>query len=213
MEHKMNKKDTQRGSAVVNVLKSDSIASVGKDLLELGVDAALESGILKDIPLVNTLVSIFSAAGTFRDQILAAKLLRFLHQLSETSKKERIVMVEKLNEDGKFSGRVGASVIEILDRMESEKKPELAAKCFAAFAKGNISFEELQRILFALERVPHFYIDKLEKFSIEESIKMDEFILLAFVNAGLGKNNGGMDGGAILPTKLCKLFIQSGLAS
>lgn len=212
----MNKKDTQRGSAVVNVLKSDSIASVGKDLMELGVDAALESGILKDIPLVNTLVSIFSAAGTFRDQILAAKLLRFLHQLSETSKKERIVMVEKLNEDGKFSGRVGASVIEILDRMESEKKPELAAKCFAAFAKGEISFEELQRILFALERVPHFYIDKLEKFSkttIEESIKMDEFILLAFVNAGLGKNNGGMDGGAILPTKLCKLFIQSGLAS
>lgn len=37
-------------------------------------------------------------------------------------------MVDKLNEDDKFSGRAGAAVIEILDRMESQKKPELAAK-------------------------------------------------------------------------------------
>ena len=36
-------------------------------------------------------------------------------------------MVDKLNEDNKFSGRAGATVIEILDRMESQKKPELAA--------------------------------------------------------------------------------------
>lgn len=210
------KKDTPRGSAVINVLRSDSAVDIGKEYLEIGVDTLLESGALKDIPLVNTVVGIFSIAGSVRDQLLTSKLLRFLIQFSEVPLNERIAMAEKLNEDEQFAGRAGAAVIEILDRMESEKKPELAAKCFAAYAKNEISFEELRRILLALERVPSFDIEKLGRFSqatIEESIKMDEALLLAFVNAGLAQNNGGFDGGAIRPTKLCKKFVEIGLCS
>lgn len=41
-------------------------------------------------------------------------------------------------------------------------------------------------------------------------MKMDESLLLTFVNAGLGKNNGGFDGGVILPTELCHLFVKFG---
>ena len=204
-------KDTQKGSAVVNALKSDSVVSVGKEFLELGIDTALESGVAKDIPLVNTVVGIFGAVNSVRDHLLANKLIRFMSQLSEVSQKERIVMIDKLNEDSKFSGKVGAALIEILDRMESEKKPELSAKCFAAFARNEISFEEFRHILLALERVPSFEIEKLEKFSkstIGESLQMDEPVLLSFVNAGLGKNNGGFDGGAIVPTNLCKIFVE-----
>lgn len=207
-------RDTQRGSAVVNVLKSDSVVSIGKEFLELGIDTLLESGALKDIPLVNTVVGILGAASSVRDQLLANKLLRFISQLSKIPQEERIAMVKKLNEDDKFFGRAGAALIEILDRMESEKKPEYAAKFFAAYARNEISFEELRRILVALERVPSFDIVKLEKFSkatIEETLEMDESLLLAFVNAGLGKNNGGFDGGAIVPTSLCKTFIKVGI--
>ncbi|PNO57723.1 hypothetical protein MC64_020910 [Aeromonas caviae] len=205
------KKDTPRGSAVMNVLCSDSVADVGKEYLEIGVDTLLESGALKDIPIVNTVVGIFSVAGSVRDHLLTSKLLRFLIQFTEVPQHERIIMVEKLNDDDKFAGRAGAAVIEILDRMESEKKPELAAKCFAAYARNEISFEELRRILLALERTPSFDIEKLEQFSqatIAEVIKMDEALLLSFVNAGLGQNNGGFDGGAILPTQLCKKFVS-----
>lgn len=210
------KKDTSRGSAVINVLKSDSIIDIGKEYLEISVDTLIESGAIKDIPIVNTVVGIFNVAGSVRDQLLASKLLRFLIQFSEVSENERIAMAEKLNEDEKFAGRAGAAVIEILDRMESDKKPELAAKFFAAYARNEIPFEELRRILLALERVPSFDIEKLEQFSqatIDESLKMDEALLLAFVNAGLGQNNGGLDGGAILPTKLCKKFVAIGLCS
>jgi len=210
----MEKKDTQRGSAVVNVLKSDSVVSVGKEYLEIGIDNVLESGALKDIPLVSSVVGIFNVASSVRDQILATKVLHFLSELAEVSQKERVAMVEKLNENDKFSGRVGAAVIEILDRMESDKKPALAAKCFAAYAREEISFGELRRILLALERLPSFDIDKLSDFSsakIEDSLNMDQSLLIAFVNAGLGVNNGGLDGGAVVPTNLCKLFLKIGL--
>ncbi len=207
----MKKKDTRRGIEVVNVLKSDSVLSVGKEYLEIGIDSVLESGALKDIPLVSTVFGIFNAASSTRDQILATKILRFLSELANIPANERIAMVEKLNEDDKFSGRAGAAVIEILDRMESEKKPELAAKCFAAYAREEISFLDLRRILPALEKLPAFDLEEVRVFSetrIEDAMKMDESLLLAFVNAGLGKNNGGLDGGAILPTSLCKLIVK-----
>jgi hypothetical protein len=204
-----NNKDSKRGLAIANVLQSDSVVNVGKEYLELGIDTLLEAGVLKDIPFVNSVVGIFNAVGSVKDQLLVTKLIRFLGQLSDISIEDRVRMVERLNEDDKFSGGVGSAIIEILDRMESEKKPELAAKCFAAYARIDISFEELRRILWALERIPSFDIEKLVEFSevtIENSLKMDESVLLAFVNAGLGVNNGGFSGGAVIPTNLCKLL-------
>jgi hypothetical protein len=49
-------KDTSHGLVVVNVLRSNSVVDVGKEYLEIGIDAALESGALKDIPFVNTVL-------------------------------------------------------------------------------------------------------------------------------------------------------------
>ena len=83
-----------------------------------------------------------------------------------------------------------------------------------AWNSTQITYEDLRRLLVALERLPSFDLGKLRDFSevsFESAVKMDESLLLAFVNAGLGKNNGGFDGGAVMPTNLCKLFVKLGL--
>jgi len=71
-------KDNQRGMAVVKILKSDSILSVGKEFIELGVDSVFKSGALEDIPLVNTVVGIYDPAISVRDHLFATKFLRFM---------------------------------------------------------------------------------------------------------------------------------------
>ncbi|HCH1968183.1 hypothetical protein [Vibrio parahaemolyticus] len=212
----MSKRETSRGQTVVDVVKSDSVVSLGKEYLEIGIDAALDSGALKDIPLVNTVVGLCSSYGTIKDHIFATKLIKFLNQLSDVPLYERMRMVEKLNEDDKFAGKAGTALIEILDRMESEIKPELAAKCFSAYAIEKITYSQLRHMLHAIERVPVFEINGLSKFSVATIgtfQEFDESTLLAYVNAGLGVNNGGFDGGAILPTDLCRLFVTSGVIS
>jgi hypothetical protein len=210
----MDKKDSPRGLELAKVIRSGAMGDAAKEYAELGIDALLASEAAKSIPVLSTIAGIFSATLSIRDYVFGGKLLRFLQQLSEISEDKRNEMLRKLGENGKFAGRVGETIIELLERMESAKKPELAAKCFAAYAREDVSFEELSRILFALERIPSFDIDKIGQFSrakIEDSVKLDESLLLAFVNAGLGMNNGGFDGGAILPTKLCQLFLKAGL--
>lgn len=158
-------KDTERGSNLVKLLKSASLTDVSKEYLELGLDTFLESGAMKDIPLVSSIAGIIDVTGAIRDQLLADKLIRFMSQLSELPSAERIKMAEKLNADDKFAGRAGAALIEILDRLESKGKPELAANFFAAYSRSKISFEELRRLLVSLERLPSFDIEELEAFS------------------------------------------------
>jgi hypothetical protein len=206
----MNKKETSRGEVVANVVKSTPVVGLGKDLLELVVDTLLESGVIKDIPFVNTVVGIFNSVSTVKDHLLATKLIQFLNQLSEIPLSDRKLMVDKLNEDDKFAGKMGSALIEILDRMESEKKPELAAKFFAAYANEVVTFSQLRYMLYALERIPTFEIYGLvafSKISLESSMDIEQSTLLAYVNAGLA-TSGGFVGDVIVPTDLCGVFVK-----
>ncbi|TOI97358.1 hypothetical protein [Vibrio parahaemolyticus] len=208
----MNEQETARGKSITSAIKSDAVSMI-KEYIEFGVDLALEEGTLKDIPIVGGVVGVFSALGSVKDLIFSSKLVRFLNGLSEVPLEKRQAMINKLNADENFAGKTGTALIEILDRMESEIKPELAAKCFAAYAEGDISFIQLRRMLFALEKVPTFEIVKLEKFSEGANGKMEQATVLSYVNAGLAMNNGGLDGGSFIPTELCTLFISSGVLS
>ncbi|MFM4835320.1 hypothetical protein ACEUCO_01590 [Aeromonas veronii] len=62
----MSKKETSRGQQIVDVVKSDSIVSLAKECLEIGIDVALDSGALKDIPLVTTILGLCNSFGTVK---------------------------------------------------------------------------------------------------------------------------------------------------
>lgn len=204
--------DTKRGSALVSALKSDEIVELGKEYAELGVDSLIESNILESIPFVNTVVGLYKATNSVRDQLFTEKVIRFLTHFSDLSDAERINMTERLNEDDKFAGKAGARLIEIIDRMESADKPEVAAEFLKAFAREEIDFNILRRLLFALERIPSFDIKELAAFAAinsDQPVEMDEAFLDGLVNAGLGKTNGAWKS-IIVPTELCVIFIRAG---
>lgn len=206
-------KDTKPGSALISAIKSESVVDLGKEYAELGIDALIESNALESIPFVNTVVGLCKAAGHVRDQIFTDKFVRFLTPLSDMPEEERIEMADRLNEDDKFAGKAGARLIEIIDRMESENKPELAANFIKAFARKEVNFDTLRHLLFALERIPAFDIVELALFSSSNGVETrtnGDPLLVGFVGAGLGINNGAIDGGYIVPTQLCRSFVEAG---
>lgn len=210
------KRDSTRGAAIVEVIKSGNLPDLAKDYAEIGVDALTESQIASEIPIVKSVIAAFNTVGTIKDQILAGKLVRFISNLSELSSEERLKMIEDLNKSERYAGKVGATIIELLDRMESERKPELTARCFVFYVREIITFEELRRILLAIERMPSFDLDEIEKFSKyseSELMRLDEALALVFESSGLGRNNNGYSGGYTVPTKLCKLITKIGLIS
>ncbi|HCD1252654.1 TPA: hypothetical protein ACTY3D_005434 [Citrobacter freundii] len=204
--------DSKRGSELVEVIKSDDVTDLFKEYGEIAIDSALESGTLESIPLLNTLVGIFKTVSSVHDRRFTEKLIRFISGFADLDDATRINMANRLNENDKFAGKAGDRLIEIIDRMESENKPEIAAAFLKAFAFEHIDFITLRRLMVALERIPSFEIDELDTFSKYDENNhhqiSDEALLLSFVNAGLGKNNGGFEGGIILPTDLCTVFVR-----
>ncbi|HCR3030357.1 TPA: hypothetical protein ON390_003993 [Escherichia coli] len=206
-------KDTKRGSALVDALNADQLSDLGKDYGEIAVDSLMDSGLLKEIPVIKTIFAVSGAIGSVRDYLFTEKLIRFLFNFSDLSDAQRINMTEKLNGDDNFAGKAGQRLIEIIDRLESENKPEIAASFLKAFACDFIDFITLRRLMVALERIPAFDIEKLEVFSHcnndnHPGSEFDKAILLSFGSAGLAENNGGFDGGTILPTNLCSIFVK-----
>ncbi|WP_096148922.1 hypothetical protein, partial [Enterobacter hormaechei] len=191
--------DSKRGSELVEVIKSDDVTDLFKEYGEIAIDSALESGTLESIPLLNTLVGIFKTVSSVHDRRFTEKLIRFISGFADLDDATRINMANRLNENDKFAGKAGDRLIEIIDRMESENKPEIAAAFLKAFAFEHIDFITLRRLMVALERIPSFEIDELDTFSKYDENNhhqiSDEALLLSFVNAGLGKNNGGFEGG------------------
>lgn len=212
MGGRMEKHDCS-GSSLVKAIKSEVVKDLSKEYIEVGLDSLLTDETLKSVPIVKTVVGVCNFIGTVRDQALAKKLLRFINQLSELDNQEREKMLDKLNEDNKYAGKVGDAIIELIDKIDSDIKPELAANFFIAYTKGRLSYNEFRHCLLSLEKVASFDIYKLPSFLEGQSIDEEygESVLLGFVNAGLGVNNGGLDGGSIIPTKLCKSFVENSL--
>lgn len=84
MDHKQ-----KLSTAVVNAIKTDDGVGLLKDYAELGIDSFLESGGLKDIPIVSTLFAIVRAGSSIHNQIFANKIIRFIFALTDLSMSER----------------------------------------------------------------------------------------------------------------------------
>lgn len=62
---------------MVKILSSDELSDLKKEYAELGIDSLLDSGILKEIPLVGTLVGLYNVVGSVRDHIFTEKFSAF----------------------------------------------------------------------------------------------------------------------------------------
>jgi len=91
-----------------NSLSSDICDTVG-DLAEVGLDAVMDDGILKDIPILSTVVGLYRIGHTIRERHEIKQLALFVAELNRgcTDESKRKQLLEKLNStDGYFGGEL-----------------------------------------------------------------------------------------------------------
>lgn len=81
-----------------NSLSSDICDTVG-DLAEVGLDAVMDDGILKDIPILSTVVGLYRIGYTIRERHEIKQLALFVAELNRgcTDESKRKQLLEKLN--------------------------------------------------------------------------------------------------------------------
>jgi hypothetical protein len=202
------------GKAVVESIKSADLASLAGEYAEIGIDAVLSEGVLRDIPIVGTITALGKLGASINDRIFTKKIVRFLISLAAISEQDRLALIEKLNEEDEFRNKVGERVIEILDRIDSQRKPEMVASVFKAYAEELIDGNTLRRLNHTIERIPAYDITFVRKFAeatAEARIEIPNIILNQLAMAGLANPVSAWDGMVFVPTEICEKFLELNL--
>jgi hypothetical protein len=208
-------KPSDIGSALVQSMRRADLQDLTVDYAQAGLDAELSEGVLKEIPVVRSILALGKIGLSFRDRLLINKILSFLLSLNELPADERDKMVAKLESDAAYGRRVGIHVVELLERIDSHRKPAMVAFAFAAYAKQGIDAKMLHRLLNAIERLPTTEIDAVRPWSIattaEAYLRIDPESFHAFTNAGLSNVESLASGLAYRPNKTCETFLKLNL--
>lgn len=133
----------------ISVLKS-ACSSEAKDLAvdwgELGLDALLKEGVLKDALMLGTVVKICAISKTICDALFVQKVWDFLRACPKFTEAERAAFTEEYLAEPKKAQRLGGAIVLILDKLDDLEKPEMLANVFAAFLRRQISCDAFRRL-------------------------------------------------------------------
>jgi hypothetical protein len=139
-------------SLASTLANASSIELTGK-LTEFALDQALDSGLLKDIPVVGWLAKLHSAGTAISDRILLNKILRFMTQLKKLGSPEKKEFREKISSDRRYAQTVGERLILALNGIDDPPKAETIAVCFDHFITGHLSYNQLCECIQIIDRL------------------------------------------------------------
>ena len=114
------------------------------DYIEVGIDSFINDGILKDIPIVNTIVAVFKAGKNVRDRNLLRQILTFIKEFNSGNiSKDKLVAYKSMIENNpkKCEEELGRILILLNNYIDTEKSIMLA-RLYRAYINKIINWNE-----------------------------------------------------------------------
>ena len=104
--------------------------SVLGDLGEVAIDAVMDDGILRDVPILSTVVGLGKCFRNVSDVLFAKKLIVFLYGLKDADVQQREEAISKWESDAKYRIRVGEILLNMINRCDDTQKAQWLSKLF-----------------------------------------------------------------------------------
>ena len=137
---------------VDDIIKSSELFELAKEYGEVLIDGILEDGPIKEVPIISTIVSLFSFGNSISKNLFKKKLANLLIEFAQVPPAQRTKMIEKINNSGQYENSVGETLIELIEKINSEKKPTIIGKLFKGFLEEEISYEDFLKLSHIVER-------------------------------------------------------------
>lgn len=141
------------GKRLMDSLPKDEIEDIAVDFGEVLLDSTLEDGIIKDIPILGTIYSIFKAGRNIKETYFLKKLLIFIQNTSKIPVERRIAFWEEMNKNPKTKEELGDKLIQLLDRIDEIKKAHWISFAFEDLIHGKISQNEFLDLAFTIDAI------------------------------------------------------------
>ena len=146
--------DKSLSVAFGNFLSEEAVVCVS-DLAEVGLDAILEEGVLKEVPILATAISIYKIGSSIAERHHLKKLLVFLDEINNgiVDESKRIEYRQKFEENKKFRNQELEHIMVLLERYISYDKPQMLAKLFLAYLDNKITWIEFAKYAEIIDRL------------------------------------------------------------
>lgn len=185
MKDDNTEKTQQLSISLTETIKSSELTKVSGEVIEVGIDAIIKDGLLKDIPVISVLSGIWNTVVAIRDYRFSNKLLLFLHESSKLPLEKRLQLIEDL-EDNDFQKEAGEKLIAIIDNLESSSKAILIGKLLYLFGQEVITKDEFWRVSFIIEKLPTRDILALKGWNNTDLNKVEHVRKHLYLSVGLG---------------------------
>lgn len=195
-------------TSLVRSIATPSLADLFGDISEMAIDSVMESGALRDIPIIGMVTGVLKAGSDMRTALFLRKISIFLKTLSKTSDKDRQKFVDEMKEPGQ-KHKFGEAVLLLLERSENMIKPKLIAKIISACISGKIKEEAAFRICSMIDRCYVHDLEFLKNFKngtqgenrlIAEALLSAGFLSNGGISGGTFDNGGGRDDSGVIYT-------------
>lgn len=124
------------------------------DLGEIFLDTVFEDGILKEIPVIKTIIALVKTGTALRERQMSINIIEFLKGLRErTISQEKIEAHRKRLEDPKCANRELGFVLLMLEREIHAEKAQISGRAYAAVVDYEITWDQYQELVEALDRM------------------------------------------------------------
>ena len=135
----------QIDKSLSETIRNSDLKGISEDFAEIAIDSMLNEGVLKDIPIVGTILKIGKTFTTVKDQLFLKKIIAFLSQIKDVPQERRKQMIDTINDDKEQRIKVGEKLIYILDKCDDFIDAQYVAQLFCAFLQEKIEYGDFLR--------------------------------------------------------------------
>lgn len=160
MNHQQNP-----SSELIDSIKTSTLSTILADVSEATFDSMLNDGILKEIPVIHTIINLAQTGINISQKLFLKKITRFLDPIAQCSGEERATFTAQLENDAGTKIKAGEAILLTLDRLDHMEKATLLGNLYVNYMHGRISYSELMRFTMILDRSLFDDVIELSKIS------------------------------------------------
>lgn len=115
-----------------NSIFSSEATSLAKDYTEVALDSILDDGVLKDIPVIGSIVGLFKIGSSIKERHTIRKIAEFLNRLEDVTEEEKTAFLQRLDQE-KEGQDLFEKLLLLLERLDETLKARIVGNLFRMY--------------------------------------------------------------------------------
>lgn len=165
---------------VISAVRSSHARELTAQFGELALDTFLTTGVLKDVPIIGSVIGLYKAGLDIRGQLFIRKVLRFLEEADRMSQSQRDGFYQKLSaEEAEI---LGETTLSILDRCDSDVQAKMLGRAFVRLMDGSISRSTFELYAFAIRDLNRYHVAQIQQMYATPGIMIFDPVAAAYLS-------------------------------